>query len=57
MRVTIKDIASRLNLSTATVSKVLSGRGGAFISEATRQKVLETAREMGYRPTGWRVRW
>ena len=50
MRVTIKDIASRLNLSTATVSKVLSGRGGAFISEATRQKVLETAREMGYRP-------
>ncbi|GIV21691.1 MAG: LacI family transcriptional regulator [Armatimonadota bacterium] len=50
MRVTIKDIANRLNLSTATVSKVLSGRESAFISEATRQKVLETAREMGYRP-------
>jgi DNA-binding LacI/PurR family transcriptional regulator len=50
MRVTIKDIASRLNLSTATVSKVLSGHESAFISEATRQRVLETAREMGYRP-------
>lgn len=50
MRVTIRDIAKRLDLSTATVSKVLSGRESAFISEATRQKVLETAREMGYRP-------
>ncbi len=50
MRVTIRDIAERLNLSTATVSKVLSGRESVFISEATRQKVLETARQMGYRP-------
>lgn len=48
MRVTIQQIAQSQNLSTATVSRVLSGRDDAFISEATRRRVLKASREMGY---------
>lgn len=50
MSVTLRDIATRLNLSTATVSFVLNERRDVVISDATRQKVFEAAREMGYRP-------
>ena len=50
MRVTIKDIAIRSNLSHTTVSRVLNRRGDAFISEQTRQRILTLAREMGYQP-------
>jgi LacI family transcriptional regulator len=50
MRVTIQDIAVRLQLSPATVSRVLNRREDSFISEATRQRVLNAAAEMGYRP-------
>lgn len=45
--VTIKDIAKRLLLSNATVSRALTGESN--ISPDTREKVLATAREMGYR--------
>lgn len=48
-RVTIRDIAKRLGLSPATVSTALTGRrNGVFVSEETRKRVLEVAREMGY---------
>jgi len=50
MRVTIKDIAIRSNLSHTTVSRVLNRRGDAFISESTRQRIITLAREMGYQP-------
>jgi LacI family transcriptional regulator len=50
MRVTIKDIAVRSNLSHTTVSRVLNRRGDAFISEETRQRIFALAREMGYQP-------
>jgi LacI family transcriptional regulator len=50
MRVTIQDIALRLQLSPATVSRVLNRRADSFISEATRKRVLKAAAEMGYRP-------
>ena len=44
-------IAARLNLSRATVTGVLNGRAAELrISEATQQRVLELARELGYRP-------
>lgn len=43
------DIANHLSLSQATVSYVLSGRTGGSISEATRERVLEAAKRMGYR--------
>jgi LacI family transcriptional regulator len=50
MRVTIKDIAIRSNLSHTTISRVLNRRGDSFISEATRQRIFTLAREMGYQP-------
>lgn len=46
-RVTIKDIARRLLLSNATVSRALTGDNN--IRPETRDKVLAMAREMGYR--------
>lgn len=50
MAVTLRDIAKRLNLSHATVSFVLNERHDVAIPDSTRQRVIETAREMGYRP-------
>ena len=44
--ITINDIAKALNLSTATVSNALSGKGR--VSEANRQVIIEKAKEMGY---------
>ena len=46
-RVTVKDIANRLNLSLGTINKALNNKSG--ISDETRKRVLETAIEMGYR--------
>lgn len=45
---TIKDIAKRANVSTATASMAL--RHIEKISESTRRKVLEAARELQYHP-------
>jgi len=44
--VSMKDIALRCGVSVATVSKALSGQSD--ISEETRRRVEEVAREMGY---------
>ncbi|MGL6100145.1 MAG: LacI family DNA-binding transcriptional regulator [Fusobacteriaceae bacterium] len=48
MRITIKDIAKELNISTAAVSKALNDLPG--VSQSLRGSVKETAKEMGYRP-------
>jgi LacI family transcriptional regulator len=50
MPTTIRDIARVANVSHTTVSRVLNGQGGSFISEATRQRVLSAVEEMNYRP-------
>jgi len=50
VRVTLKDIASRVNVSTMTVSRVLNKKDNTFITEVTRQRILQTANELGYRP-------
>jgi DNA-binding LacI/PurR family transcriptional regulator len=47
--VTIKDVAERADVSTATVSYVLNE--SAPIGEATRARVLAAAAELGYRPS------
>ncbi len=47
-RVTIKDIANELHISTTTVSKALNGM--PKISPEMRKQVLATARRMGYIP-------
>lgn len=48
MAITMVEIARRTNLSPATISRVLNGKGLGFISAATRQRVLDTAQDMGY---------
>lgn len=45
---TLQDVAKRAGVSTATVSKVLSNT--PYFTEATRDKVMEAVRELGYRP-------
>ena len=45
-RITSFDVAERAGVSQSTVSRALSG--SAVISEATRQKVMNAAQEMGY---------
>lgn len=44
--VKMRDIAERLNVSTMTVSKALSGKPG--VSEQMRERIKVLAREMGY---------
>jgi DNA-binding LacI/PurR family transcriptional regulator len=47
-RVTISDVARQAGVSVTTVSHALNGRGQ--VDPATRQKVEEVARELGYTP-------
>ncbi len=47
---TIREVAARAGVSTATVSRSL--RGGAGVEPATRKKVEEAAHELRYRPSG-----
>jgi len=45
--VTMKDVAEKLNISTVTVSKALTGKDG--VSEELRAQIKKTSEEMGYR--------
>ena len=47
-RITIKDIAQLAGVSKGTVDRVIHNRGE--VSEASRQKVLEVAQRIGYKP-------
>lgn len=49
-RITAKDVAARAGVSRTTVSYVLNNVTEANISEATRQRVLAAANELGYVP-------
>lgn len=46
MKVTMSDIAQKLNTSVVTVSKALANKAG--VSQELRDKILKTAQEMGY---------
>lgn len=48
--VTTHDVARKAGVSQATVSLVLSGNPRARVAQATRERVLEAAEELGYRP-------
>lgn len=48
MTVRLKDIASDLNLSKMTISRVL--RGQTDVSAATKARVLQRMKELNYRP-------
>ncbi|MBE0680890.1 MAG: LacI family DNA-binding transcriptional regulator [Anaerolineales bacterium] len=49
MSITIRDVAKQLNLSITTVSRALDGYKD--VSEETRQRVIQVAKEMGYAPS------
>jgi LacI family transcriptional regulator len=49
-RASIKDIARIAGVSVATVSYVLNKKEGSRISEATRDKILEVAKNINYTP-------
>jgi LacI family transcriptional regulator len=48
MAVTLKDIARRVGVSVTTVSRALGGYDD--VAGETKQRILQAAREMGYRP-------
>ncbi|MDR0713082.1 MAG: LacI family transcriptional regulator [Bacteroidales bacterium] len=53
-RVSIKDIASKIGVSTATVSLVLNGKDKlGRVSEQLSKKIRETAKSMNYKPNGF----
>ena len=49
-RPTITDVARLCGVTPATVSRVLNGKTKFSASDAVRQKILETARKLGYVP-------
>ena len=48
-RVTLKQLAEELNLSTTTVSDVVRGKGTSRVSDQTRGRILAAAGQLGYR--------
>jgi len=46
--VTIDEVAAHAGVSPMTVSRVINGHGG--VRDATRERVMRTVRELGYRP-------
>jgi DNA-binding LacI/PurR family transcriptional regulator len=50
MPVTAKDIARELSLSQPTVSRILNGDPKHRVSPATRERVMEAAKRLGYQP-------
>src|ERR1044072_1167505 len=47
-RPTIRDVAAAVGMSPTTVSHALNGKGR--VDPDTRERIAETARELGYRP-------
>ncbi|MEO8242701.1 MAG: LacI family DNA-binding transcriptional regulator [bacterium] len=47
-KATMMDVAAQAGVSQATVSLVLNDNSGARLSEVTRARVIEAARELGY---------
>ncbi|MFC6601331.1 LacI family DNA-binding transcriptional regulator [Ectobacillus funiculus] len=48
---TIKDIAREANVSTAAVSRILNYDQTLSVSDDTRQRVLEVAQQLDYKPS------
>jgi DNA-binding LacI/PurR family transcriptional regulator len=51
VRVTIKKIAEELGISHSTVSRVLNDKQSNLVSDVTRERIMEVANRMGYRPS------
>lgn len=50
MRITQRDVAREAGVSQTVVSDVLHGRARGRVSPETRQRILEAAQRLGYRP-------
>lgn len=48
---TIRQVSKHANVSVATVSRVVNGN--KWVSDATREKVLEAMKELGYKPNSF----
>lgn len=48
--VTIRDVAKQAGVSVSTASRILSNSTKETYAQATRKKVLQASRELGYRP-------
>jgi len=58
MAVTIKDVAKRVNISVATVSRVINNKG--YISDEKRIAVEKAIKELNYKPQrvhGYATKW
>jgi LacI family transcriptional regulator len=51
VRVTIKRIAEELGISHSTVSRVLNEKQSNLVSDITRERIIDTAHRLGYRPS------
>lgn len=51
MTTTLRDIAQKLEISPALVSRVLNDKPGSWASKETRARILETAERLHYRPS------
>ena len=51
MAITLKDIAEKVGVSPTTVSLVLNQKDDNRISDATKHKIMEAVKELGYQPT------
>jgi len=49
-KATLLDVARRANVDPSVVSRVLNGDPALKIRETTRERILRTAQELGYRP-------
>ncbi|AMM21606.1 hypothetical protein AX769_17490 [Frondihabitans sp. PAMC 28766] len=50
MAVTLSDVAEKAGVSVSAVSRVLTNAPSARVGQATRERIEEAARELGYRP-------
>lgn len=49
-RVTLRDVAAAVGVDPSAVSRVVNNDPNSSVSEATRKKILEVVKELGYRP-------
>jgi len=52
MTVALTDVAELARVDRSTVSKVLAGSTSVRVSADTRERIVEAARTLGYRPSG-----
>jgi DNA-binding LacI/PurR family transcriptional regulator len=50
VKVTIKDVAVKAGVDPSTVSRIINNDSKLSVREETRNRILETIRELGYRP-------